>query len=115
MPKPPWARTTTCKATKATTTNGASGVVMNYNLFRGGSDKARLAANAHEINQAMDIRNNALRQLNENIHLAWNAMVNAKKQTPTAREYAETTKRVRAGVSGSVRPRPTDPARPARQ
>jgi len=71
------------------------GVVMNYNLFRGGSDKARLASDAHQINQAMDIRNNALRQLNENMHLAWNAMVNAKKQTPTAREYAETSKRVR--------------------
>ncbi len=57
------------------------GVIMNYNLFRGGSDKARLASDAHQINQAMDIRNNALRQLNENIHLAWNAMVNANKQT----------------------------------
>jgi adhesin transport system outer membrane protein len=71
------------------------GMVMNYNLFRGGSDKARLQSDAHKINQAMDIRNNALRQLNENIHLAWNAMVNAKKQTPTAREYADTSKRVR--------------------
>jgi adhesin transport system outer membrane protein len=71
------------------------GVVMNYNLFRGGSDKARLQSDAHKINQAMDIRNNALRMLNENITLAWNAMLNAKKQTPTAREYAETTTRVR--------------------
>lgn len=72
------------------------GIVMNYNLFRGGSDKARLASDAHKINQALDIRNNALRQLNENIRLAWNAMLNARKQTPTAREYAETTTRVRA-------------------
>jgi adhesin transport system outer membrane protein len=72
------------------------GVVMNYNLFKGGSDKARLQSHAHKINQAMDIRNNALRMLNKNITLAWNAMVNAKKQTPTAREYAETTTRVRA-------------------
>lgn len=39
--------------------NWRVGVVMNYNLFRGGSDKARLASNAHQINQAMDIRNNA--------------------------------------------------------
>ena len=39
------------------------GVVMNYNLFRGGSDKARLASDAHQINQAMDIRNNALRHV----------------------------------------------------
>ena len=72
------------------------GVIMNYNLFRGGSDKARLQSDAHKINQAMDIRNNALRMLNENITLAWNAMVNAKKQLPTAREYAETSVRVRA-------------------
>jgi outer membrane protein TolC len=73
-----------------------AGVEMNYNLFRGGSDKARLQSDAHKINQAMDIRNNALRELNENLSLAWNAMNNASKQLPTAREYAETTKRVRA-------------------
>ena len=72
------------------------GVVMNYNLFRGGSDKARLASDSHKINQAMDIRNNALRMLNENLNLAWHAMDNARIQTPTAREYAETTQRVRA-------------------
>src|SRR5690606_30471166 len=73
-----------------------AGVELSYNLFRGGSDKARLQSDAHKINQAMDIRNNALRELNENLSLAWNAMNNARKQTPTAREYAETTQRVRA-------------------
>jgi adhesin transport system outer membrane protein len=73
-----------------------AGVTVNYNLFRGGSDKARLQSNAHRINQAMDIRNNALRQISENMSLAWNAMNNARVQTPYAREYAETTTRVRA-------------------
>jgi adhesin transport system outer membrane protein len=73
-----------------------AGVTLNYNLFRGGSDKARLQSNAHKINQAMDIRNNALRQISENMSLAWNAMNNARVQTPYAREYAETTTRVRA-------------------
>ncbi len=73
-----------------------AGVELSYNLFRGGSDKARLQSDAHRINQAMDIRNNALRTLNENLSLSWNAMNNARKQTPTAREYAETTTRVRA-------------------
>jgi len=71
-------------------------VVMNYNLFKGGSDKARLQSDAHKINQAMDIRNNALRMLNENLALAWHAMDNAHVQTPYAREYAETTTKVRA-------------------
>ncbi|UVJ45319.1 TolC family outer membrane protein [Pseudomonas sp. LS1212] len=77
-------------------TDWRAGVVMTYNLFKGGSDKARLQSDAHKINQAMDIRNNALRQVNEDLSLAWNAMSNAKLQTPTAREYAETSTRVRA-------------------
>ena len=70
-------------------------VVMNYNLFNGMRDKARLQSAAHQINQSMDIRNNALRVINENLSLAWNAMENARLQTSKARDYAEYTSRVR--------------------
>ncbi|MFZ3202353.1 MAG: TolC family outer membrane protein [Pseudomonas sp.] len=70
-------------------------VVMNYNLFNGMRDKARLQSSAHQINESMDIRNNALRVLNENLSLAWNAMDNARLQTPKARDYADYTTRVR--------------------
>ncbi|WP_166359806.1 TolC family outer membrane protein [Pseudomonas akapageensis] len=77
-------------------TDWRAGVVMTYNLFKGGSDKARLQSDAYKVNQAMDIRNNALRQIDEDMRLAWNAMNNAKLQTPIAREYAETSIRVRA-------------------
>jgi adhesin transport system outer membrane protein len=70
-------------------------VVMNYNLFNGMRDKARLQSAAHQINQSMDIRNNALRVVNENLSLAWNAMENARLQTPKARDYADYTSRVR--------------------
>lgn len=70
-------------------------VVMNYNLFNGMRDKARLQGAAHKINQSMDIRNNALRVLNENLMLAWNAMENARKQTVKARDYADFTQRSR--------------------
>ncbi|WP_437881318.1 TolC family outer membrane protein [Pseudomonas sp. LRF_L74] len=73
-----------------------AGVVMNYNLFNGTRDKARLESAAHQINQSMDIRNNALRTLNENLALSWNAMENARQQTPRARDYADYTARVRA-------------------
>ncbi|PAU65798.1 channel protein TolC [Pseudomonas sp. PIC25] len=72
-----------------------AGVVMNYNLFNGMRDKARLQSSAYQINEAMDIRNNALRQLNENLALAWNAMENARAQTKPARDYADYTTRVR--------------------
>ncbi|MDP3815554.1 TolC family outer membrane protein [Pseudomonas sp.] len=70
-------------------------VVMNYNLFNGMRDKAQLQSSAHQINESMDIRNNALRVLNENLSLSWNAMENARQQTPTARDYADYTARVR--------------------
>lgn len=72
-----------------------AGVVMNYNLFNGNRDKALLQSSAHKINESMDIRNNALRVLNENLSLSWNAMENARKQTPKARDYAAYTARVR--------------------
>ncbi|CAD5377253.1 Channel protein TolC [Pseudomonas sp. OF001] len=72
-----------------------AGVTMNYNLFNGMRDKAQLQSSAHQINESMDIRNNALRLLNENLMLAWNAMENARLQTPQAREYAESSARVR--------------------
>ncbi|HEY8330944.1 MAG TPA: TolC family outer membrane protein [Pseudomonas sp.] len=72
-----------------------AGVVMNYNLFNGMRDKALLQSGAHKINESMDIRNNALRILNENLMLSWNAMENARLQTPKARDYASYTSRVR--------------------
>jgi adhesin transport system outer membrane protein len=72
-----------------------AGVTMNYNLFNGTRDKARLQSDAYKINEAMDIRNNALRELNENLALAWNAMENARLQTPKARDYADYSARVR--------------------
>ncbi|UTW07430.1 TolC family outer membrane protein [Pseudomonas benzenivorans] len=80
-----------------------AGVVMNYNLFNGMRDKARLQSTAHQINESMDIRNNALRVLNENLSLAWNAMENARLQTPKARDYADYTARVREAYQQQFR------------
>ncbi|RFQ23052.1 channel protein TolC [Pseudomonas sp. ATCC 13867] len=70
-------------------------VVMRYNLFNGMRDKAHLNATTHQIDESKDIRNNALRLLNENLSLAWDAMENARKQTQPAREYADYTRKVR--------------------
>lgn len=72
-----------------------AGVTMNYNLFNGMRDKALLQSGAHQINESMDIRNNALRVLNENLMLSWNAMENARLQTPKARDYADYSAKVR--------------------
>ncbi|MCM2319900.1 MAG: TolC family outer membrane protein [Pseudomonas sp.] len=68
---------------------------MRYNLFAGGSNKADLQSKAYQINQSMDIRNNALRVLNEDLGLAWNALDNARQQLPIAQQYVDYSTRVR--------------------
>ena len=70
-------------------------VRMSFNLYDGGSDKADLEAKSYMATQALDIRNNALRQLNEELGLAWNAQQNADAQVPIAQQYVEHSKNVR--------------------
>ncbi len=70
-------------------------VRMRYNLYSGGSDKATLEARSYQANEALDIRNNALRQLNEELGLAWNALNNARTQLPIAQKYVDETTQVR--------------------
>lgn len=70
-------------------------VRMRYNLFSGGRDKARMESSAHQINEAIEIRNNAYRQLSEELRLAWNALDSARKQVPIAQQYVDHTVRVR--------------------
>jgi adhesin transport system outer membrane protein len=68
---------------------------MRYNLFAGGSNKADLQSKAHQVNQAMDIRTNALRVLIEDLGLAWNALENSRQQLPIAQQYVDYSSRVR--------------------
>ncbi|PTQ72175.1 adhesin transport system outer membrane protein [Pseudomonas sp. GV071] len=70
-------------------------VRMRYNLYSGGSDKATLEARSYQAGEALDIRNNALRQLNEELGLAWNALNNARTQLPIAQKYVDETTEVR--------------------
>ncbi len=69
---------------------------MRYNLFAGGSNKADLESKAYQINEALDIRNNALRVLSEEVGLAWNALYNAREQKPIAAQYVDFSSRVRS-------------------
>ncbi|WP_426136652.1 TolC family outer membrane protein [Pseudomonas sp. PWP3-1b2] len=76
--------------------NGWEAMVrMRFNLFAGGSNKADLQSKSYQASQALDIRNNALRQLNEELGLAWNALNNANAQLPVAQEYVNHSTRVR--------------------
>lgn len=78
------------------TSNGWEAMVrMRMNLYSGGSNKAELESKADQATQALDIRNNALRQLNEELGLAWNAYNNAKTQLPVAQRYVDRSEQVR--------------------
>lgn len=70
-------------------------VRMRFNLYSGGSNKADLESKSYQANQALDIRNNALRQLNEEVGLAWNAYNNANAQMPIAQQYVDRSNSVR--------------------
>lgn len=72
-----------------------AGVTMTYNIYNGMRDKAGMQAAAYKVNQAMEIRNNALRVINEDLSLSWNALENAQRQTPGARDYANYSARSR--------------------
>ncbi len=69
---------------------------MSFNLYSGGSNKADLESTSYLTNQALDIRNNALRQLNEELGLSWNAMDNANAQLPIAQQYVDYSNNVRS-------------------
>lgn len=57
-------------------------VRMRYNLYRGGSDSARKRVTAYNINEAMDVRDRTLRQLDETLRLAWAALEATDRQLP---------------------------------
>ena len=69
---------------------------MSFNLYNGGSNKADLESKSYLTNQALDVRNNALRQLNEELGLAWNALENANAQLPIAQQYVDYSNNVRS-------------------
>jgi adhesin transport system outer membrane protein len=70
-------------------------VKMHYNLYQGGSDKAAMESRAYLQKQAQDVRNNTLRQMNQEIGLAWSALKSARDQLPAAEEYADRSVKVR--------------------
>ncbi|MBK5540848.1 TolC family outer membrane protein [Pseudomonas sp. TH05] len=68
---------------------------MQFNLYSGGSNKADLQSKASQATQALDIRNNALRELTQELGLAWNAYNNATAQVPIAQQYVDRSTKVR--------------------
>jgi len=61
-------------------------VRMRFNLYKGGADNARIRETAYNVNEAKDVRNRALRQLEESTRLAWSAYRATAAQLPLLRQ-----------------------------
>lgn len=70
-------------------------VKLRYNLYQGGTDRALMQSRAYQQKQAQDVRNNVLREMNQELRLAWSALKSAQAQLPAAAEYADRSVKVR--------------------
>lgn len=56
---------------------------MRYKLYNGGSDQARRQQFAHLAEKAREIRNNARRQVEQEVRLSWVALETLREQVPS--------------------------------
>lgn len=62
---------------------------MRYNLFKGGSDNARVNETAHLTNEAREVMRRTQRQLEQSTRLSWNALVSAEERLPSLKQHAD--------------------------
>ncbi len=64
-------------------------LILTYNLFRGGSDRANIQKHLSKINQEVAIKRDLKRQVIEGLELSWNAYEMIGKQISTLKKYKE--------------------------
>lgn len=69
---------------------------MRYNIFNGRADQARKQEFAHLIEKAKEIRNNARREIEQEVRLAWVAHDVNKQQIPVLEDYAASAESTKA-------------------
>ena len=57
-----------------------AGVVLNWNLFAGGADQARVRQQTNLLNQAADLRDKACRDVRQNAGIAYNDVIKLEDQ-----------------------------------
>ena len=68
---------------------------MRWNLFRGGTDMARVAETKALYYEAEEIRNRTLRQLDQSVNLSWNAYSSVNARLPNLKQHAESSLKTR--------------------
>jgi len=70
-------------------------VVMSYNLYRGGSDSARVRQVAAQNYAARDVRDYTCRNVQQDLAIAWNQIVHLRQSLPFLRDHELATTKVR--------------------
>lgn len=70
-------------------------VLMNYNLYRGGADEARIRQTIAQHYAAQDVRDYTCRNAQQDLSVAWNNIVRLREQLPFLREHELATSKVR--------------------
>lgn len=64
---------------------------MKYNLYRGGSDQARVRETQHQNQEALAEVERTKRQIEESTRLSWSALEKAKERLPRLKSHADAT------------------------
>jgi adhesin transport system outer membrane protein len=76
-------------------TDGRIGVELNVNLYRGGSDRARVRSAYDQVNVAKDLRDKACVDIRQEIQIAFNDVRNLASQAPILNNHRLSSARVR--------------------
>lgn len=72
---------------------------MRYNLFKGGSDNARVNETAHLTNESREVMRRTQRQLEQSTRLSWNALVSAEERLPSLKQHSDASSATREAYS----------------
>ncbi|WP_081686909.1 TolC family outer membrane protein [Chitinilyticum litopenaei] len=75
--------------------DGVVQLVMNYNLFSGGADRARVSQHAQLLNGAYEQRDKACRDLRQTVAIAWNDVHRLSEQRRYQEQHALSTAKAR--------------------
>jgi len=75
--------------------NSSVQLMMSYNLYKGGSDQARVRQTKAQSYAARDVRDYTCRNLQQDLSVAWNRVVLLRQQLPFLQEHELATSKVR--------------------
>lgn len=62
---------------------------MRWNLFKGGSDIARINETGYFKVQSQEVMNRTRRQVDESTRLSWNTLTSVRERIPDLKEHAD--------------------------